>query len=121
MLGQQSKPTQSTKTYTTKEFFDSLYWELEGGSVAREDDGDYDGFLTIVSSIDGSSTKIPLDGILSKNPYYISRAELLEWVEKQQTDKVTFPQGADMKMPYNQMLIGYNQALSDLLEFLNPK
>jgi hypothetical protein len=44
-----------------------------------------------------------------------------EEIKEIRNEKVTFPKGADMNMPYNQMLIGYNQALQDIINILTTK
>lgn len=51
------------RRYTMKEFWDSLYWEL------NDCDGDFDGFIHIVSTIDGSEIKIKLKKLLGEDRY----------------------------------------------------
>lgn len=51
------------KKYTIKEFWKSLYYEL------NDCDGDFDGYLHIVSTIDGSEVKINLKEIININKY----------------------------------------------------
>lgn len=45
----------------------------------------------------------------------LSKSEMLTWLEGEKRDKVTFPPGANMEMPYNQMLLGYAQAIDKFI------
>lgn len=47
------------RRYTMKEFWDSLYYEL------NDCDGDFDGYLHLVSTIDGSEWKLKLKDLLN--------------------------------------------------------
>lgn len=47
------------RRYTMEEFWKSLYWEVES------DDGEFDGYIHVVSTIDGSEIKIKLTDFLS--------------------------------------------------------
>ena len=51
-------PLQRPHKYTVQEFWDSLYWET------CDADEDYDGFLHIVSTLNGSEIKVKIADIV---------------------------------------------------------
>ena len=61
---QATTPEKQIKKYTTREFFDSLYYEC------CDSDDNYDGLLHIVSDIDGTETKIKIADIIHDGAKY---------------------------------------------------
>jgi len=55
------KPEKVVHKYTPEEFWKSIYYEC------CDEDGDYDGFLHIVSALNGSQIKIPIKDIINES------------------------------------------------------
>ena len=54
---QTSQKQEEPSKHTVREVFDSLFYEV------CDEDGDYDGFLHIVSDINGAQIKIKMDDL----------------------------------------------------------
>ena len=54
-------PEKVVYRYTPDEFWKSLYYEC------CDSDGDYDGYLHLVSSLNGSQIKIPIKDIINES------------------------------------------------------
>ena len=61
---QGSKPQKRIEKYTVDEFFNSLYYEC------CDSDDNYDGYLHIVSDIDGKETQIKIKDIIQQGAKY---------------------------------------------------
>ena len=49
------------------------------------------------------------------------KQKLIEEIEELRKQKVDFGKNPDMNMPYNQMLVGFDQALQEVIERIKNK
>ena len=64
MSVQASKPEKVIQKYFVEEFWSSLYYQ------SYNEDNEYDGFLHIISNIDGREVKIPIKDIVHEAAKY---------------------------------------------------
>jgi hypothetical protein len=75
MKNDQQKAIIEPKKYTVREVFDSCYWEIG-------DDGEFDGFLHIVSTLTGSELKISIKKMFEKDFLIIPRQKTRQYMKK---------------------------------------